>query len=66
MICLPVTLVSLLMCPTEVLHAQPGWGDSVSSSRERLLGELSSKLDLANDGGVAGLLIQPQNPFLLP
>lgn len=39
-------LVSLLMCPTDVLHAQPGWDGSVSSSRERLLGELSSELNL--------------------
>lgn len=66
MICLPVIVVSLLMCPTEVLHAQPGWDGSISSSRERLLGELSSKPDLANGGGVTGLLIQPQNPFLPP
>lgn len=60
-------LVSLLMCPTEVLHAQTGWDGSVSSSRERLLGELSSEFArISNVCGVTGLLIQPQNPFLLP
>ncbi|KAJ5469884.1 hypothetical protein N7530_007241 [Penicillium desertorum] len=37
-------LSSLLMCPTEVLHAQTGWDGSVSSSRERLLGELSKSI----------------------
>ncbi|KAJ5165611.1 uncharacterized protein N7500_007441 [Penicillium coprophilum] len=37
-------LSSLLMCSTEVLHAQTGWDGSVSSSRERLLGELSKSI----------------------
>ena len=34
---------SLLMCPPELLHEQAGWDGSVSSSRERLLADLSSK-----------------------
>ncbi|KAJ5462609.1 hypothetical protein N7475_007553 [Penicillium sp. IBT 31633x] len=37
-------LSSLLMCPTEVLHAQAGWDGSITSSRERLLGELSRSI----------------------
>ncbi|KAJ5512091.1 hypothetical protein N7463_001643 [Penicillium fimorum] len=37
-------LSSLLMCSTEVLHAQTGWDGSVNSSRERLLGELSKSI----------------------
>ncbi|KAG0155604.1 hypothetical protein PDIDSM_2776 [Penicillium digitatum] len=37
-------LSSLLMCPADVLHAQPGWDGSASSSRERLLGELSKSI----------------------
>lgn len=31
------------MCPTELLHEQAGWDGPVSSSRGRLLAELSSK-----------------------
>jgi hypothetical protein len=38
--------ISLLMCPTELLHDQAGWEGPLSSSRERLLGELSSKPNL--------------------
>lgn len=34
---------SLLMCPPEHLHDQAGWNRPISSSRERLLSELSSK-----------------------
>lgn len=34
---------SLLMCPPELLHEQAGWDGPVSSSRERLLTDLSSK-----------------------
>lgn len=34
---------SLLMCPAEHLHNQTGWDGSISSSRVRLLSELSSK-----------------------
>ncbi|KAI3288633.1 hypothetical protein DTO002I6_7218 [Penicillium roqueforti] len=37
-------LSSLLMCSTEVLHTQTGWDGSVTSSRERLLGELSKSI----------------------
>ncbi|KAJ5981459.1 hypothetical protein N7499_001532 [Penicillium canescens] len=37
-------LSSLLMCPTEILHEQAGWDGPVSSSRERLLGELSKSI----------------------
>ncbi|KAJ5795277.1 hypothetical protein N7457_001876, partial [Penicillium paradoxum] len=37
-------LSSLLMCPTESLHAQAGWDGPVASSRERLLGELSKSI----------------------
>lgn len=31
------------MCPPEHLHDQAGWNSPISSSRERLLSELSSK-----------------------
>ncbi|BCR89816.1 uncharacterized protein ACHE_51014A [Aspergillus chevalieri] len=34
-------LSSLLMCPPEHLHDQAGWNSPISSSRERLLSELS-------------------------
>ncbi|RDK43739.1 WD40 repeat-like protein [Aspergillus phoenicis ATCC 13157] len=34
---------SLLMCPPEHLHDQAGWDGPISSSRERLLSELSSE-----------------------
>lgn len=37
---------SLLMCPPEHLHDQAGWDGSITSSRERLLSELSSTLCL--------------------
>ncbi|KAJ5851451.1 uncharacterized protein N7529_010836 [Penicillium soppii] len=37
-------LSSLLMCPIELLHDQAGWEGPVSSSRERLLGELSKSI----------------------
>lgn len=46
------------MCSTEVLHTQTGWDGSVTSSRERLLGELSSESNLMpNVCGVTGVLI---------
>jgi hypothetical protein len=38
-----INLCSLLMCPTELLHEQAGWDGPISSSRERLLADLSSK-----------------------
>ncbi|EAW14864.1 WD domain protein [Aspergillus clavatus NRRL 1] len=37
-------LSSLLMCPPEHLHNQAGWDGSISSSRERLLTELSKSI----------------------
>lgn len=37
---------SLLMCPPEHLHDQAGWDSPISSSRERLLSELSSMSQL--------------------
>ncbi|KAF7585800.1 hypothetical protein BBP40_010081 [Aspergillus hancockii] len=37
-------LSSLLMCPPEHLHNQAGWDGSISSSRERLLSELSKSI----------------------
>ncbi|KAJ5104375.1 hypothetical protein NUU61_001722, partial [Penicillium alfredii] len=37
-------LSSLLMCPTELLHDQAGWDGPISSSRERLLAELSKSI----------------------
>ncbi|KAE8349677.1 WD40-repeat-containing domain protein [Aspergillus coremiiformis] len=37
-------LSSLLMCPPEHLHDQAGWDGSISSSRERLLSELSKSI----------------------
>ncbi|OJJ32812.1 hypothetical protein ASPWEDRAFT_52944 [Aspergillus wentii DTO 134E9] len=37
-------LSSLLMCPTEHLHEQAGWDGPISSSRERLLSELSKSI----------------------
>ncbi|RAH67408.1 WD domain protein [Aspergillus aculeatinus CBS 121060] len=35
---------SLLMCPPEHLHDQAGWDSPISSSRERLLSELSKSI----------------------
>ncbi|KAJ5907184.1 uncharacterized protein N7473_004100 [Penicillium subrubescens] len=37
-------LSSLLMCPTEMLHEQAGWDGPISSSRERLLADLSKSI----------------------
>ncbi|RHZ70052.1 hypothetical protein CDV55_107954 [Aspergillus turcosus] len=37
-------LSSLLMCPPEHLHNQAGWEGPISSSRERLLSELSKSI----------------------
>ncbi|KAH3378330.1 hypothetical protein KXW99_001709 [Aspergillus fumigatus] len=37
-------LSSLLMCPPEHLHNQAGWEGPISSSRERLLSELSNEV----------------------
>ncbi|KAL3247915.1 hypothetical protein ABHI18_012238 [Aspergillus niger] len=37
-------LSSLLMCPPEHLHDQAGWDGPISSSRERLLSELSRSI----------------------
>ncbi|KAJ5182460.1 hypothetical protein N7492_000076 [Penicillium capsulatum] len=37
-------LSSLLMCPPELLHEQAGWDGPVSSSRERLLADLSKSI----------------------
>lgn len=37
-------LSSLLMCPAEHLHNQTGWDGSISSSRVRLLSELSKSI----------------------
>ncbi|OJJ49020.1 hypothetical protein ASPZODRAFT_1378316 [Penicilliopsis zonata CBS 506.65] len=37
-------LSSLLMCPAEHLHDQAGWDGPISSSRERLLTELSKSI----------------------
>ncbi|PYH46288.1 WD domain protein [Aspergillus saccharolyticus JOP 1030-1] len=37
-------LSSLLMCPPEHLHDQAGWDGPISSSRERLLSELSKSI----------------------
>ncbi|KAL2863241.1 WD40 repeat-containing protein [Aspergillus lucknowensis] len=37
-------LSSLLMCPSEHLHDQAGWDGPISSSRERLLSELSKSI----------------------
>lgn len=41
--CVKLTAFSLLMCPPEHLHDQAGWDGPISSSRERLLSELSSE-----------------------
>lgn len=37
------------MCPAENLRAQAGWDGTVLQSRQRLLGELSSKLPWNNN-----------------
>lgn len=43
---------SLLMCPPEHLHDQAGWDGPISSSRERLLSELSRESSKSTFGAV--------------
>ncbi|KAJ5146514.1 uncharacterized protein N7515_001078 [Penicillium bovifimosum] len=52
-------LSSLLMCPPETLHAQAEWDGTVTSSRERLLDELSSEPPCVSRYLWYNLLIEP-------
>lgn len=62
--CLPV-VDSLLMCPTELLHAQAGWDGPVASSRERLLGDLSSESHLSSVVEVANSAAESISPSVM-
>lgn len=56
---------SLLMCPPELLHDQAGWDGPISSSRERLLGDLSSRTMSTMCGFVANLGIGSISPSVM-